>query len=290
MPELPEVETIRRYLNASLPHWQVQAVVHLDERMVKHSPVGPEEIRDRLTGATFTRVERMGKFLLLSMSTNGALLLHLGMSGRLVLEDSVVPRQRHTHLVLDLGSRELRLVDPRRFGRIAWATRPYSQSLHLGVDPLSRRFSGQVLYQLLAGRTTAIKTALLNQQLVAGIGNIYADEALYAARIHPARVAGHLTREEVDRLARAIRKVLRVSLAHRGTSFSDYVDALGHPGANQYYLNVYGREQLACRRCKNLIQREVLGGRSSHFCPRCQPQLPPAVTTMVEQGARHAEI
>lgn len=290
MPELPEVETIRRYLSTSLPNRQVKAVVHLDARMVKHSPITAEEICRRLTDATFTRVDRVGKFLLLSVSQSEALLLHLGMSGRLVLEQGAVPRRPHTHLVLDLGACELRLSDPRRFGRIAWVTEPYRQSLHLGLDPLSRQFSGQALHQLLKGRTVAIKIALLNQKIVAGIGNIYADESLYVARVHPARSCGGLSQDEADRLARAIRKVLRASLAHRGTSFSDYVDALGHPGDNQFYLKVYGREHLACGRCRSPIQRAVLGGRSTHFCPRCQPYLVASVITTLGQGARHAEI
>lgn len=271
MPELPEVETIRRYLAEMLPGVPIERVEHLDPRMVKHSPLNAGQITERLTGAVFSHVDRIGKFLLLRLQSDEALLLHLGMSGRLVVESHQAPLQPHTHLQLALGDRDLRLADPRRFGRIAWVAAGEEPALGLGVEPLSRRFTATVLQDLLSGRKSAIKSALLNQSLVAGLGNIYVDESLFLSRIHPSRLAGSLSLVEARALARAIRRVLELSLEHRGTSFSDYVDALGHPGDNLQYLNVYGREGKPCRRCRTPIARIVMGGRSSHFCPRCQP-------------------
>ncbi len=283
MPELPEVETIRSYLDQVLSGQPILAVPHIDERMVKRSQKDAEGIRAALIGRHFERVSRRGKFLFLALAEGGALLVHLGMSGRLVTEPEGAPVRPHTHLVIGYPGGELRLSDPRRFGRIAWADP--ALDLNLGIEPLSRAFSGSRLGRALKGRRVAIKSALLNQNLVAGLGNIYADEALFYARIHPERPAGSLTGNELRLLARGIRLVLRRSIAHRGTSFSDYVDALGHPGDNQGYLRVYGREGKPCVRCHAAIQRRVLSGRSSHYCPECQ-----RLAESVHEGERHAEI
>ncbi len=274
MPELPEVETIRSYLGGLLPGKSIDAVVRIDPRMVKRSPADAEAIANLLIGREVIAVDRRGKFLFLRMDTGDALLLHLGMSGRLVAESREAPVPIHTHLILRFGDLEVRLNDPRRFGRVAWVPKGVQPDVQLGVEPLSRHFGTKTLQNAFHGRRVAVKTALLNQQLIAGLGNIYADEALFRASIHPERAAGSLTVEEMRRLARAVKHVLRQSLEHRGTSFSDYVDALGHPGENQAYLHVYGREGKPCRRCRQRIQRVVVGGRSSHFCPRCQAQQP----------------
>ncbi|MCY0897762.1 MAG: bifunctional DNA-formamidopyrimidine glycosylase/DNA-(apurinic or apyrimidinic site) lyase [Firmicutes bacterium] len=272
MPELPEVETIRRYLAEVLPGEQIYAVPHLDPRMVKGSLMGAQDIARRLVGARFLEVERRGKFLLLPMSSGGTLLFHLGMSGRLLLVHPNDPLFKHTHVRLVLEHAELRLVDPRRFGRVAWVNQD-NDGLQLGLEPLSSAFCTGTLAKLFEGRRASIKHVLLDQRCVAGLGNIYADEALFWARIHPMTAAGSLSRAEITRLVRAVKRVLRQSLIHRGTSFSDYVDALGHPGDNQQFLSVYGREGDACIRCRRgTIARQVVAGRSSHFCPVCQPQ------------------
>lgn len=274
MPELPEVETIRSYLGGLLPGKRIDAVAWLDPRMVKRSPADAEAMASLMAGRTVTSVDRRGKFLFLRMDTGDALLLHLGMSGRLVAEPGSAPIPTHTHLILRFGEMEVRLTDPRRFGRMAWVPNGGQPDVRLGAEPLSRQFGAKTLQQAFRGRRVAVKTALLNQQLIAGLGNIYADEALFRAGIHPERSAGSLTADEMGRLARAVKHVLRQSLEHRGTSFSDYVDALGHTGENQAYLQVYGREGKPCRRCRQRIQRVVIGGRSSHFCPRCQADHP----------------
>ena len=275
MPELPEVETIRSYLDGLLPGKRIDDVAWIDPRMVKRSPADAQTIAGLMGQREVRAVERRGKFLFLRLDTGDALLLHLGMSGRLVAESRSAPVPMHTHLILQFGDMEVRLTDPRRFGRVAWVPRGTQPDVMLGAEPLSRRFGTTTLQEAFRGRRVAVKTALLNQQLVAGLGNIYADEALFRAGVHPERAAGSLSRDELKRLARAVKHVLRQSLEHRGTSFSDYVDALGHPGDNQAYLQVYGREGQPCRRCRQRIERLVLGGRSTHFCPRCQADHPP---------------
>lgn len=274
MPELPEVETIRSYLGGLLPGRRIDAVAWIDPRMVKRSPVDAAAMAALMAGRTVASVDRRGKFLFLRMDTDDALLLHLGMSGRLVAEPESAPIPLHTHLILRFGDMEVRLTDPRRFGRLAWVPKGGQPDVQLGAEPLSRQFGTKTLQEAFRGRRVAVKSALLNQQLIAGLGNIYADEALFRAGIHPERSAGSLAVDEMRRLARAVKHVLRQSLEHRGTSFSDYVDALGHPGENQAYLQVYGREGKPCRRCRQRIQRVVIGGRSSHFCPRCQADHP----------------
>ncbi len=271
MPELPEVETIRQYLQTVLPGHTIEAVDRLDARIVKHSPLTADAMVAQLPGKTVTGVERVGKFLLVRFKSKEALVLHLGMSGRLVVGPAEEWYQPHTHLALRVDGQHLRLIDPRRFGRVAWVTQGSALGTRLGVDPLSARFTARRLQELLAGRVVPLKTALLNQALIAGLGNIYADEALFLARLNPKRPAGSLADSDAKTLVRGIRRVLRLALKNRGTSFSDYVDALGHPGDNQRFLNVYGRAQEPCPRCRTPIVLRVIGGRSSHFCPKCQP-------------------
>lgn len=271
MPELPEVETIRRYLVETVVHRTILEVPHLDPRMVKLGEKSSEEIILALTGKTILGVDRRGKYLRLRSDPGQGLLLHLGMSGRLTREIPQAPWRPHTHLVLRFSDFELRLSDPRRFGRVGWSVRWSGLAPRMGIEPLSPSFSPKWLEARLNGRKSAIKSILLSQTVVAGIGNIYADEALHRSGIHPAVPAGSLDSVEVERLVQALKKVLRSSLRHRGTSFSDYVDALGHPGENQGYLKVYGRRSRPCTRCAAPIQTVVIQGRTSHFCPVCQP-------------------
>lgn len=272
MPELPEVETIRGYLTDILPGERIIRVAHLDARLLKEPGVenDAEWIQGSLTGQVVQSVSRRGKFLFLDLTTGAHLLIHLGMSGRLTLEPRGDPWKKHTHLVLEFPDTELRLVDPRRFGRIGWVPAGKALRPDLGVEPLSAGFTRHYLSERFKGRTAPVKSLLLDQRIVAGLGNIYADEALFRARIHPTLDAGRLSEEETARLVRAIRAVLRDSIRYRGTSFSDYVDALGHPGENQNYLRVYGRMGQPCFRCRRPIVTVVIQKRTSHFCPRCQ--------------------
>jgi formamidopyrimidine-DNA glycosylase len=270
LPELPEVETVRRGL-AARARGRVEVVVWLDARMVR-GPVGGAEIARRLLGQEATGAERYGKFLVWRFSSGEGLLLHLGMSGR--LEVGVAPETPwapHTHLVVRLSDgSEVRLRDPRRFGRIAWLDADSRLPLRMGPDPLARGFTASRLAAVLAHRRRAIKAVLLDQGCVAGIGNIYADEALWRARIHPATPAGCLDTAAVVRLHRALRAVLREAIAWGGTSFRDYVAADGRPGAFARRLNVYGRRGASCRRCRGRIETIRLAGRTTHFCAACQ--------------------
>jgi formamidopyrimidine-DNA glycosylase len=220
-------------------------------------------------------ISRRGKRIVIALDDRNRLYIHLGMSGRLTLEAASVPVARHTHLVIDLlgnetrSARQLRFCDPRRFGGIWWLGTDEPDA-GLGPEPLTMR-RGELLKRL-GGTSRAIKNALMDQQVVAGLGNIYVDESLFAAGIHPLTPARRLRADEVERLCRAIKLVLRSAIRHRGTTLRDYVDAGGNAGAFQLQHHAYGRAEEPCHVCKTPIVRIVLGGRSTHFCPQCQPR------------------
>ncbi len=272
MPELPEVETIRRDLAHAVVGRAITAVEWLDARIVRGDVEGAE-LAARMVGRQGAAVARRGKFLVWRFTSGEGLLLHLGMSGRLTVgprSDEAWPR--HTHLVVALSSGAVvRLVDPRRFGRVAWLAAPAAGPGGMGPEPLSPRFTAESLGRILAGRRAPIKAVLLDQRRVAGLGNIYVDEALFRARLHPARPAGSLGAREVGALHRAIRRVLRDALADRGTTFMDYRDAHGQRGEHAAHLGVYGRAGQPCRRCGAPIVRVVVAARGTHLCARCQP-------------------
>jgi formamidopyrimidine-DNA glycosylase len=272
MPELPEVETIRSGLAQAVVGHVVRAVPWVDARLVR-GPVGADELGGRLVGQRGSAVARRGKFLVWQFETGTGLLLHLGMSGRVVVEpDPEAPRRPHTHLVVELSTgAQVRLSDPRRFGRVAWLPRASPLPLRLGIEPLSAAFTARRLGAMLEGRRAPVKALLLDQRLVAGLGNIYVDEALFRAGVHPLRPGGDVAPGDVARLHRAIRRVLKDAIQDRGTTFLDYRDAHGEVGAHQRRLQVYRRAGQPCRRCGEPIRRMVVAGRGSHICPRCQP-------------------
>jgi formamidopyrimidine-DNA glycosylase len=228
-----------------------------------------------LVGAKFLRARRHGKYLLLDLSDDRSLLVHLGMAGRLLLVDGAVPPPKHTHVDLALSSgRALRFVDPRRFGIVRlYATKTLHETAELsilGPDPIDGSFDEESFFCALQKTKRDLKAALLDQGIVAGLGNIYVSEALFEAKLSPRRRAHRLSRTEASALFAAVHKVLRRGVENRGTSFSDYVDANGEEGWNQRALSVYGRAGEACRTCKTKIRRLVQAGRSTFFCPRCQ--------------------
>ena len=202
------------------------------------------------------------------------LLVRLGMTGQFTVEPCDAPLRSHTHvrMSLDDGRQEIRYRDVRRFGRLRCCTRQELEAIFRRLGPDAPQIGEPEFLQALEGRNGAIKSWLMNQQLLSGIGNIYADEALYLARIHPLTRAGRLSPDEARRLHRAVKKVLAQALAMRGTSFRDYLGADGRPGEFLERLRVYQRDGERCRRCKTKIRRLVVAGRSSHFCPRCQPR------------------
>jgi formamidopyrimidine-DNA glycosylase len=270
MPELPEVQTVVDSLRPRLVGRRVVAA-----RLKRTDVVRPEgfDLAGALRGRTARTVDRRGKRIIIALDDGNRLYIHLGMSGRLTLNEPEAAMARHTHLVVELCTRDgeealqLRFVDPRRFGGIWWVGRDDPGS-DIGPEPLG--LSAKGLGHRLSHTRRAIKSALLDQAVVAGLGNIYVDESLFAAGVHPLRAACELTAEEIGRLSRAIKMTLRRAIRHRGSTLRDYVDGAGEAGGYQAMHKVYGREGEACVVCGSAIRRLVLGGRSTHFCWRCQ--------------------
>jgi formamidopyrimidine-DNA glycosylase len=280
VPELPEVETTARGLRPLLVGRRIAAAGQMDwPNMLPNAE--PAELEAALPGETVEAVERRGKYLILHLSGGRAVVIHRKMSGNLILRRLASPPERHTHLVLrfDDGS-ELHFVDPRKFGRIYYfRTEAELQAFlaaRLGPEPLDDLSPGR-LAALLRGRRRRLKSLLLDQAFLAGLGNLYADEALWLARLHPERSGDTLTPAEVRRLSQAIREVLESAIQRRGTSFSSYRDAAGEPGENQGHLLVYGRAGQPCRRCRTPIERRLIAQRGTWLCPRCQPQIPSSI-------------
>jgi formamidopyrimidine-DNA glycosylase len=267
MPELPEVETVANGVHQRVHDQTILSVWTSNKPQTFKSP--PSEIAETLTGARIDRVHRVGKTIAVDLVRDGKpaqFLVHLGMTGRLLVSTPETPHPPHTHAILTLsGGKELRFADPRRFGRLSILHEPY---IGTGKEPLT--VSLEDFIKLFRGRKTPIKAALLNQSLLHGVGNIYADEALHHAGIRPRRHAGRLTRDELTRLRSALQKILKQATKLGGSSVSDYVDAEGVAGFFQLHHRVYSRTGEPCRTCKTPIERIVIGGRSTHFCPTCQ--------------------
>jgi formamidopyrimidine-DNA glycosylase len=268
MPELPEVETIARGLAKRISGDVIESVwLGAKPEPLKSSAA---EIAATLQAKRISTVRRVGKHIVFDLesasgSASAQWIVHLGMTGSLLVCAPELELEKHTHAILQLASgRELRFVDPRRFGRLSVIEKfeaPGAEPLQIGFDDFAMLFHG---------RKTPIKSALLNQNLLSGVGNIYADEALFRARIRPRRRAASLTRDELRRLHQALKKVLTEAIKLGGSSVSDYVDADGEEGFFQLKHRVYGREGKPCRVCKTPIKRIVIAGRSSHYCPYCQ--------------------
>lgn len=273
MPELPEVETIANGVHQRIRGDGILSVEFSRHREPFKTP--PAEMAAALTGLRVARVRRVGKHIVFDLArkaektTRVQWIVHLGMTGRLLVCDPAVPVPPHTQAILHLASgRDLRFVDPRRFGRLALHSMDNGAFAGPGREPLT--ISADDFAALFEGRRLAIKAALLNQSLLHGVGNIYADESLFRAGIRPTRQAGRLPRERLSRLHAALRKVLQRAIQAGGSSVSDYVDADGERGFFQIQHRVYGREGEPCRTCGTPIRRIVVAGRSTHFCPHCQ--------------------
>ncbi len=272
MPELPEVETVARGLRASLVG---RTIVGVEVRWARSVvPPDPATFARRLTGQAVTDVGRRGKWVMIALSGGDTLLVHLRMTGQLVLEPQECPGDRHVRVLFSLDDgHSLRFSDTRKFGRLWPVDDPADVLGDLGPEPLADDFTAARLREMLARRRGRIKPLLLNQRFLAGLGNIYADEALWRASIHPLRRANTLTPAEVRRLHRAIRYVLRAAIASGGTTLPDaaYQQADGRSGEFAGQLAVYGRAEEPCPRCGTIIERTKVNQRSTHFCPRCQP-------------------
>ncbi|HIE37919.1 MAG TPA: bifunctional DNA-formamidopyrimidine glycosylase/DNA-(apurinic or apyrimidinic site) lyase [Anaerolineae bacterium] len=270
MPELPEVETIAQGLREAVGRRIVGAEVRWARTIAAPDPT---VFVQRLVGRRLLGGGRRGKWLVIRLEGGDHLLIHLGMSGRLVLEPEGVGEERYARVLLMLDDgRRVRFSDPRKFGRAVLTVDPEEVLEGLGPEPLGEAFTPERLREMLAGRRARLKPLLLNQRFLAGLGNIYTDEALWRARVHPLRRSDTLSGEEVLRLHRAIREVLAEAIDRRGTTLEDrgYVGADGRPGTFNRELAVYGRVGRPCPRCGTPIERIVVGGRGTHLCPRCQ--------------------
>jgi len=237
----------------------------------------PEQFVAELEGRSIVSTRRKGKALALELAAESAppryLLVRLGMTGQFTVSARATPLAPHTHVLLVLGDRdELRFRDVRRFGRLRCCTREELETVFGRLGPDAQEVTEEQFLSAMRGRQGAIKSWLMNQQLLAGLGNIYADESLYVAGVHPLAQPGRVSAVKARRLFKAVRKVLEHAVKLQGTSFRDYVDIEGRPGNYEQRLRVYQRTGEPCRRCGRPVRRLVIAGRSSHFCPRCQPR------------------
>jgi formamidopyrimidine-DNA glycosylase len=297
MPELPEVETVVRGLQKSVLGRRILSVWIGKSDFIDN----PAEFA-RLTGRTIAAIERFGKFMLLRLEhgekhlvaaadsvvvvaessaadatpsaqdSAASLLVHLGMTGQLAPSAADIPFDKHTHVSLTLDDgRELRYTDPRRFGRMAYLTAEAlkKEVAGAGADPLE--VGAAEFDERIRSRNSRIKALLLDQSVLRGVGNIYADESLWRAKIHPARVGATLSAKEASTLRKVLQDILNRAIVMRGSSISDFLDANGEPGEYQRHHRAYGREGKPCYRCRTPVRRIIVAGRSSYFCPRCQP-------------------
>lgn len=271
MPELPEVETVRRGLTPWLQHRRINAAVVREPRL--RWPI-PADLPTRLAGRRVERLDRRGKYIIVTLDSGDRVILHLGMSGRVLVLEPDEPLRKHDHVDWQLDSgRLMRFHDPRRFGAMLWW--PADQSEHallrgMGPEPFSDTFDGDYLFRASRGRSAPVKSFVMDARIVVGAGNIYAAEALFRAGIRPGRAAGRLTRADCTRLAECIREVLGEAVELGGTTLRDFAGADGESGYFQQQLSVYGRDGEPCRACASVIRRVVIGQRSSFYCARCQ--------------------
>src|SRR5215470_3470812 len=284
MPELPEVETVARGLQAAVAGRQILRVTLRKTDFIDD----PAVLERELPGRHIVRIERFGKFMLLQLAHRAvpeaavaqaageqvaeALLVHLGMTGHLAPHFPDQPLAKHTHVTFTLDDgRELRYTDARRFGRMAYLAGPAlnAELERFGADPL--HISVQEFARRMHPSKARIKALLLDQRVLRGVGNIYADESLWRAKIHPAHLGAKLTPKQGGTLWRALQEILRKAILLRGSSISDFLDTEGQPGEYQRRHRAYGREGKRCHRCKTMIRRGIVAGRSSYFCPKCQP-------------------
>ena len=275
MPEMPEVEIIRRYLDTQVAG---KTIMNLDirlPRMIKWPDV--EGFRALVTGRTIKSMNRRGKYLLMELDNDSKVVFHLRMTGRLVYEPTGDTSDHHARVIFHLqDGASLVYGDTRTLGTIH-GLKPQELGMlkglaEMGPEPLSAEFTAEYLYKTANQRKVAIKSFLLNQKYIGGIGNIYADEALFLARIHPLRPANSLKQSECSRLWESVNKVIADGIADGGTTFRDYQNGEGGKGSHQEHLYVYGRKGEQCHNCGAVIKRITVGGRGTHFCPNCQEE------------------
>lgn len=270
MPELPEVETTILGLR---PHAIQQTIVSMTIRQHRLRWPIPTDTPEKLCGQTIQTITRRGKYILMAMQT-GTLLIHLGMSGRLRVLPHVTAPGKHDHIDLQLQQSVLRYTDPRRFGAWVWIhDLPVLQHpllKKLGIEPLDPEFDGEYLWQIARNKSVSIKTLIMDQHIVVGVGNIYATEALFISKIHPSTSAKMLSLAQMTTLARAIQTILQYAIQAGGTSLKDFLQADGKPGYFKLQLQIYNRSGLPCPHCTTLLEKLTISQRSSTFCPQCQ--------------------
>jgi len=271
MPELPEVETICRGIR---PYIQGKRIHTITIRQHQLRWLIPDDFKPRLEGQIIQSISRRGKYCLLHTRTNLIIIIHLGMSGHLRLVDCQQPVTQHDHVDLMFDSQTiLRFNDPRRFGALLYTSEALNQHrlfAHLGPEPLSDDFSGHRLYQQSKNKKVAIKNFIMDARQVVGVGNIYANEALFKAGIHPERAAGNISLQRYQLLTRCIQETLQQAIKQGGTTLKDFTNAAGKPGYFQQSLSVYGRKNKNCPRCNNPIKYKKIAQRASFYCGQCQ--------------------
>ncbi len=270
MPELPEIETTK---NGISPHCQQQLIVKVIIRNYNLRWQIPHDFPKLCKNRTVVRIDRRAKYLLLYLD-KGAIIIHLGMSGSLRITDNSIPVKKHDHVdFVFKNDSVLRYHDPRRFGSIHWCDADPLQHrllVNLGVEPLAKEFNAAYLVKAAAGRTIAVKKFIMDQKMAVGVGNIYASESLFMAKISPLRIASQVSLQEFGLLVKAIKKVLKKAIKMGGTTLRDFVNSDGKPGYFSQKLLVYDRDGENCVVCDNIIIKQQLGQRSSFYCPHCQ--------------------
>jgi len=270
MPELPEVETTRRGISPAVLDQPIRSITVRCARL--RWPV-PARLSQVLPGTRFTRIQRRAKYLLLDNGA-GTLIIHLGMSGSLRILPATTPAGKHDHVDIVLGNGQaLRYTDPRKFGSLLWHTGPpeaHPLLQNLGPEPLTDAFNGDTLYHASRGRRVAVKSFIMDNAVVVGVGNIYANESLFNAGIRPSRAARSISRARYERLALEIKRVLQNAIDVGGTTLRDFTGGDGKPGYFRQSLQVYGRGNLSCKTCGSTLKEIRLGQRSTVYCPACQ--------------------
>ncbi|MCW8929732.1 MAG: bifunctional DNA-formamidopyrimidine glycosylase/DNA-(apurinic or apyrimidinic site) lyase [Gammaproteobacteria bacterium] len=270
MPELPEVETTLQGISSHVLNSPITQVNIRNARL--RWPV-PDDLATQLIQQSITKIKRRAKYLLL-FTDRGTLIIHLGMSGSLRIIPPHSPYDKHDHVELCFANgNALRLKDPRRFGAVLWTTAPIDEHpllSHLGPEPLSNEYNADTLFKLSRKKTVAIKQFIMNSKVVVGIGNIYANEALFASGIHPKRAAGKISKQRYEKLCIESKRILKEAIAQGGTTLKDFVGGTGKPGYFKQELLVYGRKDQPCVTCKKPLKEIRLGNRSTVYCTHCQ--------------------
>ena len=275
MPELPEVETVIKGLKPLVEDKIFTGVEIREEKMIAFPENSIDQFKDELKGSKINGINRRGKYIIFELNTDKNMIIHLRMTGKLLVKEVEEFRDKHTHVIFSLNDgQEIRFNNIRKFGRIYLIDKNHPEQAgglaKLGPEPLSDDLSVEDFKKLFKGRSAIIKSLLLNQKFIAGIGNIYGDEILYLAGIKPDRKADSLSDEEKEKIYYKMRDILEKGIIYGGTTFSDYVNAFGEKGSFQEELKVHQREGEKCHNCESEIKKIKVGGRSTYYCPQCQ--------------------